>query len=267
MAERRRYYSRHSCGGYLDAGRELEISKSTYFNTQNGALSELVQLPAATLESMRTASIDKETAIYEKLCAATEEWEAQAQETGSLDAALEYLWTKAVKHTANQWTVDEYGKHRISNMVYSMSYHIYEKTSYDRKLQKSVPVAWEVSWNIYFNIVKNPDYDGPGRRIAGQDRKCFSDKAESEKYLQGRIAAYAHLFTELSPPIPDGHQRRFCVKGQLLPGYTVEAHKPSVDEMLASLDEDDFPAIEETAPRPEAPKEEQEKPRPRHPAR
>ena len=44
-----------------------------------------------------------------------------------------------------------------------------------------------------------------------------------EKYLQGRINAYIHLFKEISPPIPAEHEKRFCVNGVLLPGYTVEA--------------------------------------------
>ena len=41
--------------------------------------------------------------------------------------------------------------------------------------------------------------------------------------MQGRIKAYAHLFTENSPPIPDEYTRPFIVHGQLLPGYTTEA--------------------------------------------
>lgn len=67
-----------------------------------------------------------------------------------------------------------------------------------------------------------------------------------EKYLQGRIAAYAHLFTEISPPIPKEYQKHFCVNGVLLPGYTVEnpdALKPDeavLDDLLSLLDEDEI---------------------------
>ena len=66
-----------------------------------------------------------------------------------------------------------------------------------------------------------------------------------EKYLQGRIAAYAHLFTEISPPIPKEHRKHFCVNGVLLPGYTVEnpdALRPddaALDDLLSLLDEDE----------------------------
>ena len=80
-----------------------------------------------------------------------------------------------------------------------------------------------------------------------------------EKYLQGRIAAYAHLFTELSPPVPADARQRFCVNGVLLPGYTVEAPippRPDVDELLSLLEDGDMDALpqpEEPAPPPEPP--------------
>ena len=67
-----------------------------------------------------------------------------------------------------------------------------------------------------------------------------------EKYLQGRIAAYAHLFTEISPPIPEEHKRRFYVNSVLLPGYTVETpvsdhpDPNAVDDLLSYLDDDDM---------------------------
>ena len=35
----------------------------------------------------------------------------------------------------------------------------------------------------------------------------FKDKAEAEKYIQGRIKAYSHLFTEISPPIPKEYEK------------------------------------------------------------
>ena len=67
-----------------------------------------------------------------------------------------------------------------------------------------------------------------------------------EKYLQGRIAAYAHLFTEISPPIPEDDQRRFYVNGVLLPGYTVETpeltrpEEKDVEDLLSLLDDEDM---------------------------
>ena len=96
---------------------------------------------------------------------------------------------------------------------------------------------------------KNPlsilmTYTGPGRQIAGQERKHFAEKSEMERYLQGRIKAYAHLFTEISPPIPAEEKRRFCVNGVLLPGYTVEiTMDQAVSDLLALAEDDDLAAL------------------------
>ena len=67
---------------------------------------------------------------------------------------------------------------------------------------------------------------------------------ERVKQGQGRptklyVKAYAHLFTEISPPIPKGQEGRFSVNGILLPGYTVEASlEERVEEMLSFLEDD-----------------------------
>lgn len=46
------------------------------------------------------------------------------------------------------------------------------------------------------------------------------------KYIEGRKKAYAHLFTEISPPIPQEHAEHFKVNDVLLPGYTIEGQEP-----------------------------------------
>ena len=126
-------------------------------------------------------------------------------------------------------------------MVYKMTYRIYEQTHYDRTKQKTVIDAWYLSWYLHYNTVRNPtpDLTGDGWQIAGQRDKRFTEKADMERYLQGRIKAYAHLFTEISPPIPKGQEGRFSVNGILLPGYTVEASlEERVEEMLSFLEDD-----------------------------
>ncbi|USF25233.1 hypothetical protein N510_000144 [Firmicutes bacterium ASF500] len=147
----------------------------------------------------------------------------------------------------------------MSNMVYRFSWREYERTKWSREEQKSIPVAWELSWSLHFNTIPNPDYSGSGWQLAGQDQKVFKDRAAMEKYLQGRITAYSHLFTEISPPIPADARQRFCVNGVLLPGYTVDAPippPPDVDELLSLLEDGDMDALpqpEEPAPPPEPP--------------
>ena len=134
--------------------------------------------------------------------------------------ALEYVKTPPTPHTSNRWTVNEYGNHEMSNMVYRFSWREYEHTEWDRTLEKSVPKSWELTWSVTFNTPHNPDYSGDGWKIAGQDRKIFRDRASMEKYLQGRIAAYADLFVEICPPIPTEHKDRFSINGQLMPCWT-----------------------------------------------
>ena len=63
--------------------------------------------------------------------------------------------------------------------------------------------------------------------------------------MQGRIAAYAHLFQEISPPLPENHVHLFSVNGKLLPGYTVQPHQPTPQELLAFVEDGDTPPKKE----------------------
>ena len=246
---------------HLDPGRELEISSHIYFSSSQSDLSELVKLSPDALKEQEQASVDQEKAIYAEILKVSEKWVQQAMKTCELRKAQQYLTIPPTPHTANVWIDGEYDWHEISNMVYKMSWRVYENTRYDKAKKESVPVSWEISWYLTFNTPREPDYSGPGRQIAGQDRKRFTDKAAMEKYLQGRINAYAHLFTELSPPIPKGEERRFSVNGILLPGYTVEVPEKTpqevADELLGFLEDGDTPP----------PPAEPEKPKHQHPSR
>ena len=246
---------------HLDPGRELEISAHVYFSSAQMDISELVKLSPEQLKAQETDSAEQEKAIFEKIGEIEKEWAKQAMLTVSLRKAQEYLRTPVTSHTSNQWSKSEYDWHEISNMVYKMSYRIYKGTDYRSNI-KPRPVYWELSWYVTFNTPKNPDYSGNGRQIAGQQGKKFKDRAEMEKYLQGRIKAYSHLFTEISPPIPEDAQKRFCVNGVLLPGYTVETPVPDlpdekyVEDLLSLLEDGDMDALpqpEEPAPPPAPP--------------
>lgn len=254
---------------HLDPGRELEISAHVYFSSAQMDISELVKLSPEQLKAQETDSAEQEKAIFEKIGEIEKEWAKQAMLTVSLRKAQEYLRTPVTSHTSNQWSKSEYDWHEISNMVYKMSYRIYKGTDYRSNI-KPRPVYWELSWYVTFNTPKNPDYSGNGRQIAGQQGKKFKDRAEMEKYLQGRIKAYSHLFTEISPPIPEDAQKRFCVNGVLLPGYTVETPVPdrpdekNVEDLLSLLEDGDMDALpqpEEPAPPPEPPPRRQAPPK------
>jgi hypothetical protein len=177
------------------------------------------------LQAMRVESAAKEQKIYDNLCKAAAAWDEQAGQTLLYDKAIEYIKTPPVKHTSNQWETTEYGHRIISNMVYKMTIFVYEKTEYDRTIQKSVPCAWFVSWSIY----TNPPINNRCSSIAGQDRKRYTDKDTANKYIDGRVKAYAHLFTDISPPIPQAYAKNFHVNGLLLQGYSVQEDIPKED--------------------------------------
>ena len=205
----------------LEVADRLKIERSIYFESGKADISALTALPLAELIRQREESAAAEQAIFEALQQQAAAWEAQAGNTLTFDKAIEYARTPAVTHTENQWQADENNNHTISNRVYQMRYHIYENTRYDREQGKSIPYSYTLTWGVHTN---SPDRYGQAK-IAGQDRKVFADKAAMEKYLNGRIKAYQHLFTEISPTIPQEYAEHFNVNGQLLPGYTVEGEE------------------------------------------
>ena len=205
----------------LEVADRLKIERSIYFESGKADISALTALPLAELIRQREESAAAEQAIFEVLKQQAAAWDAQAGNTLTFDKAIEYARTPAVTHTENQWQADENNNHTISNRVYQMRYHIYENTRYNREQGKSIPYSYTLTWGVYTN---SPDRYGQAK-IAGQDRKVFADKAAMEKYLNGRIKAYQHLFTEISPTIPQEYAEHFKVNGQLLPGYTVEGEE------------------------------------------
>ena len=213
----------------LEVADRLKIERSIYFESGKADISALTALPLAELIRQREESAAAEQAIFEALQQQAAAWEAQAGNTLTFDKAIEYARTPAVTHTENQWQADENNNHTISNRVYQMRYHIYENTRYDREQGKSIPYSYTLTWGVHTN---SPDRYGQAK-IAGQDRKVFADKAAMEKYLNGRIKAYQHLFTEISPTIPQEYAEHFKVNGQLLPGYTVEGEEQPQPERTA----------------------------------
>jgi len=221
MALEKEKYNAYHYGDRLTPGLKLNIEHTVLLIPEKNDLSALVSLPLAELEQKRADSVNAEQAVFERLCSSVAEWEGEAATTALLNDAIEYVKAPAVQHSANQWSVDQNGYTAISNMVYQMSWRVNEETRYDRDKHISIPVAWSLTWGVRTNTpLTGYEYRSAGK-IAGQDRKRFTDKAVMEKYLKGRISAYAYLFTELSPPVPPEYAKSFTVNGTLLPGYTV----------------------------------------------
>ena len=216
----------------LEAAETMRIERRIYFEAKDGDIAPYASLPIAQLLSMRSESAAAEQAIFDDLKERAAAWEEQAGRTLLLDKALEYVRTPHVQHTANEWRENEYNRHTRSNRVYQMNYYIYENTRYDKEAQKSIPYSWTLTWSVRTN--------SPSRtqaKIAGQDRKVFTDKAAMEKYLNGRIKAYDRLFTEISPPIPQEYADYFKVNGMLMPDYTIEGEDPPQQQQAAAIPE------------------------------
>ena len=220
----------------LDPADSMKIERKIYFEESKADISGLTALSMEQLQAMREESAAAEQAVFEALQQQAAAWEVQAGKTLVIDKAIEYARTPAVKHTSNEWEVSDYGHHLMSNRVYQMRYHISENTRYDREKEQSIPYSWTLTWSVRTN---SPDGYGQAK-IAGQDRKVFADKAAMEKYLNGRIKAYANLFTEISPPIPQKYADHFKVNGQLLPGYTIEGEERPQKQQTVNLSEKDI---------------------------
>ena len=217
----------------LETADTMKIERRIYFESGKSDLSELVKLPLAELLSLRAESAAAEQEVFDRLKTQAAAWEEQAGKTLLLDKALEYARTLPVIHTANQWEQPDHYRHIRSNMVYQMYYSISENTRYDRAAQASVSYSWTLSWSLRTNA--------PGTyrqaRIAGQDRKVFASREALDKYLNGRIKAHAHYFTEISPAIPKEYADCFKVNGCLLPGYTIEGEEPAKAAALPTQEE------------------------------
>ena len=206
----------------LETAETMRIERRIYFESEKSDISGFAVLPMAELLKMREESAAAEQEVFDRLKEQAAAWEEQAGKTLSLDKALEYARTLPVKHTSNQWEQPDDYRHIRSNAVYQMSYSISENTRYDSTEQKSIPYSWTLRWSIYTNA---PGAYGQAK-IAGQERKVFGSREELDKYLNGRIKAHQHLFTEISPAIPREYADHFKVNGLLLPGYTVEGEPP-----------------------------------------
>ena len=217
----------------LEPASTMRIERRIYFESGKADLSEAVKLPLAELLSLRAESAVAEQEVFDRLKEQATAWEEQAGRTLFLDKALEYARTLPVTHTANQWEAPDEYRHIRSNMVYQMDYSISENTRYDSAAQKSVPYSWTLRWSLRTNA--------PGSyrqaKIAGQDRKVFASREELDKYLNGRIKAHDHYFTEISPAIPKEYADCFKVNGCLLPGYTIEGEEPAKAAALPTQEE------------------------------
>jgi hypothetical protein len=206
-------YKIYDYGDRLAAGKELRIDHSIYADTGSEEYMEkaqgLLALSDGELQKRRGISAEKEQQIYAKFKPLLAEWGEHATQTALMDRIIHYNGIKPSENTGNKWVTNEYGRHEISNNVYHMWYDV-------RDYRDNV---FYVSWHIYTNAPRLESNYSQNIRIAGQENKRFTDRAGAEKYMEGRKKAYAHLFTETSPPIPEEYERVFTADGLPMKGY------------------------------------------------
>ena len=242
MPEKETFYRVNSFCDKLEPGKEFTIKRSIDAWAGDCDLSPLICLSEKELTQRRKDSVAAETKAYETLQKSTASWEERAAQTLLLDRALEYARTREVSHTSNKWKHTKDGPWEISNRVYKMWYEVtkdYINTG-----------AWRVTWNLEYNVPRQPErglctmqFTGDSIKIAGQSGKKYDSMETAQNYIQSRFDQFAHLFTELSPPIPGKEKRMFSVNGQLLPGYTLEpAREAVVSDLLEFLQNGDIMA-------------------------
>ena len=247
------FFSVNAWGDTLTTGETLKMVHTLWFSEYNASpfMALLTDKPTSELQEMLKSSEAAEKSIFDRLKVAVSEWEAQAAQTLLLEKVLEYVRTPEVSHTSNEWKQIQGGAWEISNLVYQMRYQF-------------VPVpqskAVRVTWGLVYNTPQqpgNPRYAnswGDSRFIARQDKKPYESAEAAQRYIQGRFNRYAHLFTELSPPVPNDCKRMFMVNGHLLPGYTLappeRTKEQTVNDLLDCLEDGD---VAPPMPEPEAP--------------
>ena len=247
------FFSVNAWGDTLTTGETLKMVHTLWFSEYNASpfMALLTDKPTSELQEMLKSSEAAEKSIFDRLKAAVSEWEAQAAQTLLLEKVLEYVRTPEVSHTSNEWKQIQGGVWEISNLVYQMRYQF-------------VPVpqskAVRVTWGLVYNTPQqpgNPRYAnswGDSRFIARQDKKPYESAEAAQRYIQGRFNRFAHLFTELSPPVPNDCKRMFMVNGHLLPGYTLappeRTKEQTVNDLLDCLEDGD---VAPPMPEPEAP--------------
>ena len=155
---------------HITPGWEIEMSAHYYSDKNADRVAELIQLPREELAAMEEASVAKEKTIFSKCSEIETEWKKQAAETAALRKAREYLRALPVEHTSNQWKVNQFGWHVLSNMVYKMSYRVSEHKKPDGTL-----INCALSWDIIIirSSILLPTTPAPAGRSLGRATKCL----------------------------------------------------------------------------------------------
>lgn len=249
-SSKKQFYQIGSYTGGLREGREICVQRQITYCGQYADFKPFLNVPQKELEKRLKDSRTEEKKIYDSLQKAAQAWDAHGAQTLLLQKAIEYLKTPVIQHTANQWKQRKDGTWEISNLVYKMTYTI-------QKAHDEWKLTWELEYTApgYKPPIYYSPYDSSSRpRIEREGSKKYKTLEGAQKYIQSKYDEYAHLFMELSPPIPEDAKQFFCVNGQLLQGYTTapkaRATQEVADDLLSLLDDGDLIPPTEEPPKP-----------------
>ena len=226
----RGFYSVSSEGDQLQPGFRASVRHTVSLIENQDQISDLTAVPISELIDRRDSNIIAERAAFHELSVSASGWEEVAAQTLLLNKAIEYLQTRPLVHSGNEWKEDWLGYHEISNMVYKMTWRIKDHTVYDSEEQKVKTEKWFLSWGLRTNTILSNTYaDVSGHLLAGEENLEFSDTVALDRYLQERLSEHVGCFVEISPPVPVELAQHFSVGGKLLPGYTSLVSEREVD--------------------------------------
>jgi hypothetical protein len=213
-------------GGTLISGDRWTLDGHVFVSDQDSKEDMLMYaaMPPEALEALIAEAKAAEEAAYQALKDSASGLDDAIALVQVLAAAKRYVSVPKTQHTGNH-IVGLYfprGTYERSNQTYVMQWRFETIDKYDRELQERVVTGYRVDW-----CVRARPHDGPGAWcaksvIAEQRGKKFETLEAAQKYIDGRVKAYAHLFVEDCPPVPRECAYIFTSGGALLPGYRLE---------------------------------------------
>jgi len=252
MAKKANFCEPYYMNANLNSGHFINVGRSLTYMGENADFKSFLNVPVKNLERQLKASEAKEKAVFNDLKKAIVAWDEHAAQSLLLQMAIEYVKAPEVKHTKNEWKKQKDNSWEISNRTYKMVFSI-----------KKDGDEWKLSWELSYTAPGLacgywPYSRYPRDRIEYEGSKKYKTKVGAQKYIQNKYDEKAHLFMELSPPVPEDAKSLFCVNGQLLPGYTLarkeKAPQEVAEELLDLLDDADL-AAPSTGEPPKSPEE------------
>ena len=196
----------------LELASTMRIERRIYFESGKADLSEMVKLPLAELLSLRAESAAAEQEVFDRLKEQAAAWEEQAGKT--------LFWTKPLNMPGRfpSPTLQTSGS-PDDTAISAATWFTRWITPFPRTPGMTAPPKnpFPTRGHSAGAFIPTRLAETGGKRSPDRIGKSFASREELDKYLNGRIKAHEHYFTEISPAIPKEYADCFKVNGCLLP--------------------------------------------------